>query len=270
MPWSRLVQIYSSCSLSKEADKLVAISGIARDFYQKSEDEYLAGLWTSSLIRDLLWRVPPPAPTTLVITGDHSRRPKYYRAPSWSWASVDGILNLDGTRYLTSERAEPCAKLLESSITPLVEGDVFGQVKDGYIRIQAYHLITPKLHRLSVTYVRLMGDGNLLAKIELLFDAPPYNYRESVVLMLVQSSHSNAFSGLSMRGLVLEAQGTKGCYTRVGMFTIPKTRYDSSGQIHESLTLEQFLDLPGLLDEHDYHSIVLGEDGKKSYIVTLI
>lgn len=51
-----------------------------------SNDRYLAGLWTSTLVDDLFWQS----------RGKDNTRPDVYRAPSWPWASVDGpILYLD-------------------------------------------------------------------------------------------------------------------------------------------------------------------------------
>lgn len=43
--WGRLVEIFCSSKLTKESDKMVAISGIARRFHPEIMDEYVAGLW---------------------------------------------------------------------------------------------------------------------------------------------------------------------------------------------------------------------------------
>ena len=42
--WQRVVEGYSSCKLTKEEDKLIALSGIARRFHSALGSEYLAGL----------------------------------------------------------------------------------------------------------------------------------------------------------------------------------------------------------------------------------
>ncbi|KAI1745447.1 heterokaryon incompatibility protein [Xylaria scruposa] len=78
--WRKLVMKYSRCALTYPSDKLVAIAGIAQLFRDATGDEYVAGLWKSRLIEMLEWRVNKPK----------ALRSSEYRAPSWSWASVDG------------------------------------------------------------------------------------------------------------------------------------------------------------------------------------
>lgn len=79
LDWFRVVERYSACRLTQDADKLVAISGIAKHFQQRSGVRYLAGLWADRAAKGLLWLARGPS---------LARRPG--RAPSWSWASVDG------------------------------------------------------------------------------------------------------------------------------------------------------------------------------------
>ncbi|KAK4496483.1 hypothetical protein PRZ48_012463 [Zasmidium cellare] len=84
--WDRLVDAYSQCSLTKPGDKLVALAGIAKVFSSFAKTRYVAGLWREDLENGLLWSVNFSQHEV-----DHpSRRSKVYRAPSWTWASVDG------------------------------------------------------------------------------------------------------------------------------------------------------------------------------------
>ncbi len=79
-PWYRTVEDYSKLDLTFEDDKLPALSGAAKASEEwKLGQRYLAGLWYGTFMQDLLWQ---PA--------IESRRPKKWRAPTWSWASVDG------------------------------------------------------------------------------------------------------------------------------------------------------------------------------------
>jgi hypothetical protein len=82
--WDHLVQIYSKRLLSFRKDKLVAISGLARMFAPLYKSDYVAGLWVKDLVRLMAWIVYTKAAsvTEHVEISD--------RAPSWSWASVDG------------------------------------------------------------------------------------------------------------------------------------------------------------------------------------
>lgn len=76
--WQSLVQTYTQAGLTKETDKLVAISGLAKAFAAQSDIQYFAGLWNYGLEGQLLWSGGWP-PT---------KRPTVFCAPSWSWAST--------------------------------------------------------------------------------------------------------------------------------------------------------------------------------------
>ncbi|ROW09352.1 hypothetical protein VMCG_02543 [Cytospora schulzeri] len=95
--WNDILESYAKCDLTNPNDKLVAISGVVKDFANAINDDYLAGLWRKNLINGLLWvakdeispeKYPP------------SVRPEMYRAPSWSWASIDA----PGTKAQAAER----------------------------------------------------------------------------------------------------------------------------------------------------------------------
>lgn len=78
--WMNLVAKYSGCDFTRPEDKLWAFSGIAELFQGNAAGQYFAGLWGSCLLEMMDWRIWNPRPP-LTST---------YRAPSWSWASVDG------------------------------------------------------------------------------------------------------------------------------------------------------------------------------------
>lgn len=80
--WDEVVRRYSSKALTFPSDKLPALSGIASLFASMlPEDRYLAGMWEARLEEGLRWSVDA---RSLVRS-----RPADYRAPSWSWASID-------------------------------------------------------------------------------------------------------------------------------------------------------------------------------------
>lgn len=79
--WRAIVSKYTSCSLTKESDKLAAISGIAKTYRDFNGDTYLAGLWKEKLYLHLLWKVSNE-------NSGKTKRNGY--APSWSWASITG------------------------------------------------------------------------------------------------------------------------------------------------------------------------------------
>jgi hypothetical protein len=124
--WDEIVSAYTKCGLTKEKDKMIAISGIAKIFRDKMKDEYLAGLWRCFLPYQLLWRVQDPGST---------RRPENYRAPSWSWAAVEG--EIKETFYIQREEKvgrDKCVNIHDVSVTTL-SGDGMGVVTGGFITL---------------------------------------------------------------------------------------------------------------------------------------
>ena len=124
--WSSMIDKYSVTSLTKGEDKLVAISSIAKRRQSLLDDEYLAGLWRKNLPCQLSWSVNNHDPAYfLPLT-----RPRPYRAPSWSWASVDG-------QMMSQAWANDDIFLItvsDAGVTP-VGADSTGQIKDGFIRL---------------------------------------------------------------------------------------------------------------------------------------
>ncbi|KAN0076389.1 Heterokaryon incompatibility protein (HET) domain containing protein, partial [Elaphomyces granulatus] len=81
--WWQLVSEYTQCQITVPEDKLIAISGLAEEFRMSLKDKDLFGLWKSSLLTDLMWTSTPGQ-------AHMPERAPVYRAPSWSWASMDG------------------------------------------------------------------------------------------------------------------------------------------------------------------------------------
>jgi hypothetical protein len=75
--WYQVVSEYTQLSLSHSSDALPALSGIAKEFAAKIEDDYVAGMWKRTLVSNLLWYFMEDA--------GHITTP--WTAPSWSWAS---------------------------------------------------------------------------------------------------------------------------------------------------------------------------------------
>jgi hypothetical protein len=133
--WKDLVIEYQNRSISFADDKLAAIAGIATEFHRlKPGDTYLAGMWRSSLINELCWMVEPSK-----IPRAFGSRPEKYRAPSWSWASIDGAVSFggSGTRVLEIVRCETTLAVEELVIGGVVDGilEVRGQMKEGRWRV---------------------------------------------------------------------------------------------------------------------------------------
>ena len=128
-----LLEAYTQCQLTKEEDKFVAFSGIAKYMQQSVEDTYVAGLWRSFLSSQLLWQVRDQQQEN----GRPSCRSSRYRAPSWSWASVDGSVSLGGFR-----NEDSLIEVLECAVEP-TGTDLTAGVKNVYLRLRgALHHVT--------------------------------------------------------------------------------------------------------------------------------
>ena len=95
--------------------------------------QYFAGLWETDLVIQLGW--------TNRRTG---ARPTKYRAPSWSWASIDGGYESPYHFYGHGLQYLPLLEILATHVEP-VGDDEIGQVKGGYIDVSC-QLLPIKLH----------------------------------------------------------------------------------------------------------------------------
>ncbi|KAB8211860.1 heterokaryon incompatibility protein-domain-containing protein [Aspergillus parasiticus] len=123
--WHHLVQQYSRCSLTYPSDKLPAISGIAKEYSRLLGSAYVAGLWQDFLVDELSWQSEP-----------HCTAVNEYRAPSWSWASVNGVVIRAYNEF------EPMASVLDLKVD--IDGDnPYGRVRSGCIKLEApiFHLV---------------------------------------------------------------------------------------------------------------------------------
>ncbi|KAI1390602.1 HET-domain-containing protein [Hypoxylon trugodes] len=99
--WYQLLGEYTTRKLTVPTDKLPAVAGAAALFRTPRPDStYVAGLWKEDIVRGLLWCAHydhmPGRRVWGISTTDRISvltKPAKKRAPSWSWASVDGQLD---------------------------------------------------------------------------------------------------------------------------------------------------------------------------------
>ncbi|KAH7360862.1 heterokaryon incompatibility protein-domain-containing protein [Rhexocercosporidium sp. MPI-PUGE-AT-0058] len=108
--WFKVVERFSTCHLTQGSDKLLAIGGIAQKFHTESQVPYWAGLFADRAAKGLLWTRRGPK---LLRVPD--------RAPSWSWASVDGPIRYSDALIERPFRVLPDVKIDYSFTTPLDE-----------------------------------------------------------------------------------------------------------------------------------------------------
>jgi hypothetical protein len=133
--WNELVMYFSERQLSYDADKLPAFSGLAKQFQHVlksisgAPDVYLAGLWRGDLAESLLWSTEPDFRRHNRDQEIEYRRPRAWRAPSWSWAAVEGPVDLPPFR-----RFESTIRVLDAAITYATADDT-GRVVSAYLVI---------------------------------------------------------------------------------------------------------------------------------------
>ncbi len=84
--WQGLVESYSQCGLTKDADRLPALAGVAMELsslHHGHGGRYLAGLWEGDFVEELTWYVDD-AKNRAGSGRDGDNLP----SPSWSWASA--------------------------------------------------------------------------------------------------------------------------------------------------------------------------------------
>lgn len=92
--WLDLVSDYSMLEMTFDGDVFPALSGLATVFGALMRAEYKAGLWDGSVLPGLLWY---PSGSGRKPWGD---RPRVWRAPSWSWASVSAGVSFPAVKGL--------------------------------------------------------------------------------------------------------------------------------------------------------------------------
>ena len=221
-----MVEGYTTCTLTEEQDKLIAIQGLANIYKSLRDDDYLAGLWRKQLPSGLMWTTR----NGLQAKGETTYRPKTYRAPTWSWASVEGTIEISLEVDPEEETSVELCQVLEAKTMSLGE-DTTGQVTDGYIKLRGRLLRTEGLSfhtspKGKVVQIARSRDGDpskswINCQID---DVVQWSPRNNVLLPILQCDHRSPRSCM-LKGLVLvPVQGNEDTYERVGTWNDNATR----------------------------------------------
>ena len=118
----------------KDVERLVALSRLARRFswilseVHQCEDEYLAGMWRGDLETSLLWSVERCLQEDSEMRW---RRPETSRAPSWSWAAIEGSISIEPFIGMQSH-----VVIEEATVKHQSKGDPFGRVLSGSLLVR--------------------------------------------------------------------------------------------------------------------------------------
>ncbi|KAK8024958.1 hypothetical protein PG990_002781 [Apiospora arundinis] len=128
--WQNLLENYCRCDFSFPRDKLMALKGISTQIaMNRPGDFYLAGAWKSTVLFDLSWHRHESERKEYPIANT------YERAPSWSWASVDGSVQFPLAQEAFSNLIERYAEVEGLAGHGIVIDDKF--VTTGTIRLKA-------------------------------------------------------------------------------------------------------------------------------------
>jgi len=141
--WLCMVEQYTARKLTKEEDKLPALSGLARRMANITNDSYHAGLWRRDLAYGLAWRMHVYEPVHFCGNPEHdteiaaltpaerciASHPRAWRAPSWSWAAVDGQVEFQRLDHKILVEVVECR-------TQLAGEDEFGMIEGGFVEVK--------------------------------------------------------------------------------------------------------------------------------------
>lgn len=226
--WGEIVWQYSKAKLTYTSDRLPALSGVVARQQEINGDQYLAGMWRESLVTELQW----------TRMGKKSRRPGW-RAPTWSWAAIDGEARYWSTWQYEYRRPQFFIQVLDAWATPSGP-DPFGAVADGELTLSCTHLVRGQLitdGSAAEQDVDLVQMGPGLVRFPVLLDclleaSTPDDYGVHL-LPIVEDETGLAdtdeetgevlWEQLVIRGLVLRACGdAKGLqhFQRIGGFSV--------------------------------------------------
>lgn len=169
--WFKVVEFYSTTSITHSKDKLIAISGLARHIHRRIRVPYYSGLWADRFLVQLLW----------FRGGCRFIWPVEPRAPSWSWAAVDGEIIYP----LNVEKVsgEPNTRVLGLAAEPMVRGAAINRTS--WLGGLGSPILQVKLRKMTGCGYSISGDEDLGSGLpktrQTLF--PLLKFRHSVLAM---------------------------------------------------------------------------------------
>ena len=174
LKWQDIVEEFTWLQLSHEQDRLPALSGLAQQYQSRLKSAYLAGLWRTNLITDLMWFAYP----------DLSKNPKRYstqklqtwRAPSWSWASLEGPIRFCRTLQIAKaehdvENVTYWVEIVSATCTPS-SLDPLGTVASGRLALRGRSRESFLQHRENCT-------GRETRQFSITHSSPRFSYIRS-------------------------------------------------------------------------------------------
>ena len=249
--WEACVEHFSRLSITVASDKLVAFSGIAKRFATLLQDEYVAGLWKSSLPYLLLWRTDSglimPGSTMPDYPEYRYVRPLVYRAPSWSWAAIDGRITHPGLGVNLDPHFRDM-RLIRVA-TESATSDIFGAIKGAQIHVHGFCAQVAKISGRDdmLLFYRNTDRVDGVVPIPVLFFpdiasefGPEGLYPPEIRFMCLQINrhHGTMFKEYPTQALILKEVGERsGVFRRVGCVHISDWHGDYQEWVERNLIL---------------------------------
>jgi hypothetical protein len=198
--WEQIVREYSVRDLTKPKDKLIALHGLAGEYYELHQDEYFAGIWKKSFLKGLLWERP------YGVADGVCSRPPDYRAPTWSWAAVKGPVQ----HRLFTESERKWTKVLNVKVEPSSDGvGVSGGSLTARGMFVAHFRVSPVQATARVFSVPNVSNKDIAASCNLDVRPPGWAGDKQFSILFITD----------MEGLLLEPVPNKRLvFKRVGMY----------------------------------------------------
>lgn len=223
--WIGLIRDYSRLKITKEHDRLPALSGLAKA-YQRARPgiRYLAGLWESWLHRGLLWFVTSQSHfepsittetfrTTSTLWMHPSQSP--WGAPSWSWAFTGQPVNFEHLHEYRILHTE----ILRAECTLSNPEEPMGNVEGGILDVRGPLI---DLHQIYPGIIR--EDGKGLKQTTISYDQKSLEQdltqtlKKSNHCLLVLVTDKDRFGIWTTFGLILELMDSGvNAFRRVGL-----------------------------------------------------
>ncbi|KAF5711548.1 het-domain-containing protein [Fusarium mundagurra] len=221
LTWEFIVNAFTERTLSFSTDKLPALSGIAQHVQKtRPDDTYLIGMWKADLPWCLLWGV-----------GAQAQRPPVYRAPSWSWASLEGRIVCFGDQdgWWGQDAHAHC--VVEDVVVSPKGLNGYGEVCDGSLTIrgplkEGWRMACRWHHDAESNVIYLFEDDRLLDPSERAFELKLGYCEMDVVdpsMVIDQPVSTWCLRVTDTDGLALLRQ-TDGTFRRLGVFGLDEER----------------------------------------------
>lgn len=233
--WNHLVFCYSKMNLTKPADRLAAIQGIATYMSGRHKVDYFAGIFHYKILDGLLWR--------RVLGGIYTTKTESF--PSWSWASCRGaalissVPNANSTSWMRWTCRFPSGKKIQT----------FRNLSDRQIHITAplvpfkgtfqYNYQAEAVFELHPNSLVWPGEYIWITMDSAEFDSTCLN---GAFLFFLRQRRDDAMSRHDLDGLVIKRSlsGSRNVYERIGMFDLPQGNLVDGLKLQDPRCLEDW------------------------------